>query len=670
MRSTLGLIRPALLGLLAFLVSVQAAPAALPPLLDRTVFLAEPEISGAQISPDGRFLAFLRADGPAQGLWIKPTDRPLSDARLVASAGGGAIQACYWSQDGRYLLFTRDTDGHGKTDLLAARIDASAGAPQVRDLTEGQGTPVQVLAVPQAKPGLVYVAQSDVGRSSRDIYAIDIATGTRSLVRRNDVGAAGWVFDLAGEPALAIRFGQYGQRELVRPDSGKGTLIYSCTWSETCDILGFDPDGRHLYLASNRGDATDKVRLVSLDISDGHEQVIASDPAQEVDLEDTVFSPSTHLPAATVYEGDAGPRYAWRDVAMQADFRLLQSRLPDMALRLQPAADGRHWLVSASSDREPGEAYIFDRKTGALALQYRQLPGLSRSALAPMTAIHYASKDGLEIHAYLTLPRGVAPRSLPLLVMPHSGPWNVRDAWGYSNFVQFFANRGFAVLQPNFRGSIGYGKAFLKAGDRQWGEGMQDDITAGVQQLVKRGIADPKRVAIFGMSYGGYAALAGAAFTPDLYVAAADMSGPSDLTLIVDSPVAKNSMVLFIQSVGDPSTPEGKARMERQSPINSADRIKAPLLIIQGARDPASVQAQSDRMVAAMRRRGANVTYLLAPDEAHVLGPGRAWVHPLNNQAVFAQVEAFLGQAAGARYQADMPADVAQRLQQLMVPGN
>ena len=523
------------------------------------------------------------------------------------------------------------------------------------------------MALPEKAPGAVYVALSDGPGPHKDIFTIDIATGRRTPLLKGDPGEIGWVFDLAGMPRLAIRTGKYGQFELVRLGAEGPRLIYSCSWSETCKVLQFDPDGRHVYLASNRGENADKVRLVSLDTLDGHEEVVASDPEQEVDLEETVFSPLTHHPAATVYEADAGARYAWRDPSMQADFRHLQRRLPGKELQLQPAADGRHWLVFVDSDREPGEAYVFDRRTGALTLQYRLFPSLPRGALARMTAIHYSSVDGLEIHAYLTLPHGVTPKALPLLILPHEGPWNVRDRWGYSELAQFFANRGFAVLQPNFRGSIGYGKRFLDAGDRQWGERMQDDITRGVKDLIARGIADPKRVAIFGMSYGGYAALAGAAFTPDLYAAAVDMSGPSDLLLLTKTRVFQSARVLFAKSVGDPSTPEGKARLERQSPINLADKIRAPMLIIQGALDPVVVEAQSDQMVASLRQRHAPVTYLLAKDEAHVLGPGHVWAHPVNNLAVFAEVEKFLGRTVGTRYQPGMTPEVGQRLKDLTV---
>jgi dipeptidyl aminopeptidase/acylaminoacyl peptidase len=642
-------------------------------LLERAAFFTEPDITGPRLSPDGKFLAFLRSAGAVQNIWVKRTDQSLTTAQPVTAVNDHSPDAFYWSRDSRYLLFTRDASGQGKSDLFAVDVNGigtRGDAPEARNLTNGKGTPAQVLAVPPATPDLVYVALTDGQKSPHDVYAVEIATGTRNLVRKNDLGATGWLFDLAGKPRLASRPGKYGAVELVRLDAEGSELVYSCSWSETCIPLQFDPDGWHVYLASNHN--ADRVRLTSLDLRNGSEALVAADPAREVDLDQTVFSPRTRRPGATVYKGDSGARYAWSDPAMRADFRRLQGQLPGRDLRLEPAEDGQDWLVLATADREPGEAYRFKRRTHALTLQYRLLPSLPRDALARTTVIRYPSADGLEIRAYLTLPRGVKPKSLPLVVLPHEGPWNVRDAWGYSNMAQFLANRGFAVLQPNFRGSIGFGKRFLSAGDRQWGARMQDDINWGVRRVVASGVADPKRVAIFGLSYGGFAALAGAAFSPDLYAAAIDMSGPSDLVALMESITAHlpGARVLFRQSVGDSSTAEGKIKLQQQSPINAANRIKAPLLIIQGAVDPLSPQSQSDGIVAALRARHAPVIYLLAKDEGHVMGPGKIWSHSVNNQAVLAEIENFLGDTLGTARQRDMTPEVAQRLKELTVVAN
>jgi dipeptidyl aminopeptidase/acylaminoacyl peptidase len=365
---------------------------------------------------------------------------------------------------------------------------------------------------------------------------------------------------------------------------------------------------------------------------------------------------------------DLGTRWLWRDAEQQAAFAFLQSKLPRRDLNVTTSADGRLWLVFAQADIEPGETYFFDTQKKQLSLESRVLENIPRSSLAETAVIAYPSSDGLRIPAYLTLPKGIDPKRLPVIVMPHGGPW-ARDSWGYTAFTQFFSNRGIAVLQPNYRGSTGYGKQFLNAGNREWGEKIQDDITWGVQYLIAQGIADPKRIGIFGSSYGGYAALAGAAFTPDLYSAAVSIVGPSNLPAVFESltEFAPPARTMFHTRIGDPMTAEGRARLERQSPLQSVSRIKAPLLIVHGANDPRVRQADSDALVAALSDRGRPVEYLLLPDEGHVLGIGRGFVRQLNNQAVIAAVEAFFAQRWGMRYQEAMMPEVAQRLKEIRV---
>ena len=263
-----------------------------------------------------------------------------------------------------------------------------------------------------------------------------------------------------------------------------------------------------------------------------------------------------------------------------------------------------------------------------------------------MKAIRYPSSDGLEIPAFLTLPKGVAAKNLPTIVVPHGGPWG-RDSWGFNNLAQFLANRGYAVLQPNFRASTGYGKKFLNAGNKQWGDKMQDDITWGVKHLVAQGIADPKRVGIMGGSYGGYATLAGVAFTPDLYAAAVDIVGPSNLITLLESipPYWEAGRMIFHERMGDPTTAEGKAQLQRQSPLNSAQKIKTPLLVAQGANDPRVKKAEAEQIVIALRDRGFPVEYILAPDEGH------GFQRPVNSMALWAASEKFFAKHLGGRFQ-------------------
>lgn len=639
--------------------------AALPPLIDRDLFFSEPEVADMQLSPDGRYLSFVQTVNGTPNLWIKQPHEPLAKARPVTEGGKWAPRRHFWSRDGKYLLFEQDVNGDENFSLYA--IDPVAPVP--RNLTNTKGVRTIVYATPAATPGTIYVGVNDRDPAWHDLYAIEVATGKRSLIRTNDLRATYWIFDLRGKLRLAVRSAESGDFEIVRLDQdGSYSKIYSCSVFESCSPLQFQEDGKRFYMRSNHGGDVDLTRLVLIDVENGSEALVEADAKQRVDFSQALFSSRTGKLAATVYVGDIGSRYGWRDAAQKADFALLQSKLPRRDLDITLSADDRWWLVFAQADVEPGETWLFDTQTKQLSLESRVLENIPRSALAETVAITYPSSDGLRIPAYLTLPKGIDPKQLPVIVMPHGGPW-ARDSWSYTAFTQFFANRGIAVLQPNYRGSTGYGKQFLNAGNRQWGEKIQDDITWGVRYLIAEGIADPKRVGMFGGSFGGYASLAGAAFTPDLYSAVVSIVGPSNLPAVVQSltEFALPARRMFVERIGDPTTPAGLAQLERQSPLHSVSRIKVPLLIIQGANDPRVRQADSDALVAALRKRGLPVEYLLLPDEGHVLGIGKGFARQVNNQAVFAEVEAFFAKRWGTRHQQGMAPEVAQRLKEIRV---
>ncbi|MDP9278819.1 MAG: prolyl oligopeptidase family serine peptidase, partial [Gemmatimonadota bacterium] len=322
------------------------------------------------------------------------------------------------------------------------------------------------------------------------------------------------------------------------------------------------------------------------------------------------------------------------------------------------------WMIIASSDREPGERYLWDGRgdTATLTFQYRVFDKLPRESLAPVKSISFTSADGFTVPASLTLPVGVEAKNLPLVVFPHGGPW-ARDSWGYEAIPQFLANRGYAVLQPNFRASTGYGKKFLNAGNNEWGQKMQEDLTAGVRYLASQGIIDPKRVGIMGGSYGGYAVLAGLAFTPDVYAAGVSIVGPSNLITLLNSipPYWESIRTIFNERLGNPKTPAGLAQLQRQSPLNSANKIKAPLLVVQGANDPRVNKAESEQIVIALRDRGFPVEYILAPDEGH------GFARPINNLVLFTAAEKFLAKHLGGRYQSEMTPAISARMAVLTV---
>lgn len=635
------------------------------PLIDRELFFGNPEISSATLSPDGRYIAFRKPWNDTLNIWVKSAEEPFDRARRITAETRRPIPGFFWSRDSRFVLFVQDQGGDENFNVYA--VDPSAApaggkeVPDARNLTDAKGARAVIYDVPRHDPDVIHVGLNDRDPAWHDLYEVKISTGERKLLRQNTEKIAGWIFDNKGTLRLAVRTADNGDTHILRVTDNGFEQIYSCTVFESCGILQFHPDNQRVYLVTNKG-APDLMQLVLFNPATKALTVVESDPQKQVDFGGAVFSERTDELVATVYVGDRTRMY-FRDKSWEADYERIKKQLPDMEVSLVGStADERKWMVSASSDVEPGERHLYNRDTKTLTKQYEVFEDLPREHLAPMKPIRYKSSDGLEVPAYLVLPKGSSGRNLPLLVVPHGGPW-ARDVFGYDPMAQFFANRGYAVLQPNFRGSTGYGEEFMNAGNEEWGEKMQDDITWGVKHLVSQGIADPKRVGILGGSYGGYATLAGVAFTPDLYAAAVSIVGPSNLLTLLNSlpPYWEAGRKMFYSRMGDPTTPEGKKQLEQQSPLFSAARIETPLFVVQGANDPRVKKAESDQIVVALRDRGFPVEYMVAPDEGH------GFQRPVNNMAMYAAIEKFLAKHLGGRYQESMDPDVAKRLKEIMV---
>ena len=446
---------------------------------------------------------------------------------------------------------------------------------------------------------------------------------------------------------------------MLRIDSTGLTQIFSCDVLDACRVVRFHKDGGRVYIETNRG--SDLIQLELIDIHSGKCQIIESDPHGKVDFGGAVFSKVTEELVFVNYE-DQRPRKSFINGEFEADYRWLQEKLPHREIDLVSRTDDELlWLIKAHTDTEPGETYLFDRSRRELTFQFRSHQTLPREALCPMQSICYKSSDSMDIPAYLILPHAMTTRSLPLVVMPHGGPWN-RDVWCYAPTGQFFANRGYAVLMPNFRGSVGYGKAFLNAGNGEWGRKMQDDITWGVKHLVENGIADPNRIGIFGSSYGGYAALAGVTFTPDLFKAAVAIASPSNLiTLLTSLPPHWEAMRNNIYArIGDPTSLDGRVRLKEASPLFFVANIRTPLMVVHGEKDTRVLRSEAEQMVAALRDRGMSTVYLLMPDEGH------GFARQLNRSAVLMAVEEFFAKHIGGRHQPSRSLD-AQRLKEIAV---
>ncbi|WP_376694627.1 S9 family peptidase [Wenzhouxiangella sp. EGI_FJ10305] len=638
----------------------------LPPQLDRQLFFGDPEISGAQISPDGKFVTFMRPFEGVRNIWIKGIDESFDDARPLTD-DDRPVPGYFWSRDGEYVLYVQDKGGDENFHVWAVDADGEpaedSAVPSARNLTDIDDVRAQIYSVPKSTPGEIIVGLNDRDPALHDVYRVDIDSGERELLIENDQNIAGWVVGLEGNVRLAVRQTEDGGTETLRVSDGEvGETLYTCSWQETCGPNRFHPDNERVWFQSNKGEDTDLVGLYLMDVKTGELEFVERDPEGEVDFSGAVYSNATDELLATVYVGDK-PRIYPKNERFAGALDFLREELPEGEISFRPqTADDSLVLVGLSRDVDPGTTYLFNWDEMEVTELYRSRPELPVEHMAEMEPIRYEARDGLEIPAYLTTPKGVEGEKLALVALIHGGPW-ARDTWGYSSLAQFLANRGYAVLQPNFRGSTGYGKAFLNTGNNEWGDAMQDDITDGVEHLVDKGLVDPERVCIMGGSYGGYATLAGMTFTPDLYACGVDIVGPSNLITLLNSippywgPIRK----IFTLRMGDPSTEEGKAQLERQSPLNHVNKIAEPLLVIQGANDPRVKQAESDQIVVAMREAGLPVEYIVAPDEGHGFR-GRD-----NRLAMFARTEAFLGTHLGGRHQEDMEDEVAERLAEITV---
>ena len=642
-----------------------AVQAEQPPLIDRSLFFGEVQISGAQISPDGQYLSFLKPYNGTRNIWVKKAAEPFSAARPMSADTKRPIRNYSWSKDSKYILYAQDSGGDENFNIYAidptVAADEKTGVPPTRALTNLKGVRTELVAAPRSKPDILYIGLNDRDPHWHDLYELHISTGEKTLLVKNTEQIASWDFDNSGTLRLAERTNKAGDTEILQVNASAFKKIYDCTVLEGCGISGFDTADKTAYLQTNKG-ALDLTELETIDPATGATAKVESDPEKRVDLGEVVTSDVDHHVFFTEYDDDKA-RYYFKDKAFEAEFKWLKTKLNEKELRFGARSkDENTWIVTATSDTEPGETYVWDRKARSLVLQYRIREELPRTSLSTRVPYHFKSSDGLDIPAYLTLPKGLEAKGLPLIVLPHGGPW-ARDYAGYDTYSQFFSNRGYAVLQPNFRASTGYGKKFLNAGNGEWGRKMQDDLTWGVKALVAAGTVDPKRVGIFGGSYGGYATLAGVAFTPDLYAAAVAYVAPSNLITLLDAipPYWEAGRKQMYTRMADPTTTDGKAMLVAESPLTQAKAIVTPLMVVQGKNDPRVNVRESNQIVAAVRDNGKPIEYLVAPDEGH------GFARPINNLAMVTAMEQFFAQYLSGRYQKEVPPDVEAKLKEITV---
>ncbi len=635
-------------------------------LIDREIFFGNPEISGGQLSPDGQWISFMKEYEGILNIWVKRFDEPFEKAVPLTNSKR-PLFGYFWTHDGKYIVYAKDENGDENVNVFAidpmAKADIS-GVPASRNLTPLKEVNAQINMVSKKNPDLMMVALNDRDKAWHDLYELQISTGQLTKVYENQDRITGYDFDWDEKLRVVSKTDEKGNTVMYLKEGESLKPLYDFSVTEQAYIAGWTPDNKKAYLVSNKGDLNLST-LHLMDVSTRQLTKLESDPKNRADFGGLSLSDLTREILYTTYTDDKTD-IIWKNKTWEANYKFLKSKFPGREVDLSSVTkDEKKFLIAVSGDKYATEVYFFDSDTKALQLQYVPRPKLKQveQHLAEMKPVRYKSSDGLEIPGYLTLPVGIAARNLPVVILVHGGPKGPRDYWGFNSYAQFLANRGYAVLQPNFRASGGYGKKFLNAGDLQWGKLMQDDITWGVKYLISQGIANKDKVAIMGGSYGGYATLAGLAFTPDVYACGVDIVGPSNIFTLLESVPAywEAGRAMLYGMCGDPNTDAGKQRIREASPLFSADKITKPLLIVQGANDPRVKQAEADQIVVALRDKGKKVSYLLADDEGH------GFRKPVNNQAMFAETERFLAGILGGRYQDDMPQDVAERLMQLKV---
>ncbi|SKA27887.1 S9 family peptidase [Novilysobacter spongiicola] len=614
-------------------------------LISREALFGNPERALVMISPDGKTLSWIAPVDGVMNVWVAPADDP-SQARAVTDDEARGIRRYFWSYLPDTLLYLRDTGGDEDFHLYSVNIATG----ETRDLTPFPKTTAQVVGASHAQPGTILVGMNDRDPKWHDLYKVDLATGERTLVEKNDDEIGGYLADDSFTVRYATRARPDGGQDILKPDGEGGWEKYSDIPFEdslTTSPGGLTTDGRTLYMLDSRG--RDTAALYAVDVESGERELVREDA--RADVGNTLAHPQTGEVQAVAVNY---LREEWEavDPSIAADLEKLEAIGPGEVGINARTHDDSTWIVTYSAAETPVVYYRYDRANGGkLTRLFSARPELEGKPLVPQWPQEITSRDGKTLVSYLTLPRsadtdndGKADAAVPMVLFVHGGPW-ARDSYGYSPYAQWLANRGYAALSVNFRGSTGFGKAFTNAGNGEWAGKMHDDLLDAVEWAVEQGVTTADQVAIMGGSYGGYATLAGLTFTPDAFACGVDIVGPSNLNTLLSTvpPYWASFYEQLTKRMGDPRTEEGRQWLTERSPLTHAERIRKPLLIGQGANDPRVKQAESDQIVDAMTANNIPVTYVLFPDEGH------GFARPENSKAFNAVAEGFLSACLGGR---------------------
>lgn len=617
-------------------------------LIPRAVLFGNPDRANVQLSPDGSRISYLAALDGVMNIWVAPVS-DIAKARAVTAEKSRPIRSYSWAFDNSAILYTMDKDGDENWHVKAANVQTGT----VKDLTPVDGIAARIEGLSERHPGEILVGINDRNPQFHDVHRVNIASGERTLVFKND-GFADITCDDSFTPRFATQMTPDGGIAWLRVSPDGATSPWDQTGPDdaaTTGLGGFDKSGNILYMNDSRGRNT--AALFAKDLTTGTSTLIAEDP--RADVGGVLMHPTEKTVQAVDFNY---LRSEWKvlDKAIEADLAYLRT-VADGDLAIQSRTqDDKHWIVSFMMDDGPVRYYRYDRsqpgKPGKAEFLFTNRKSLEGLTLASMHPELLTARDGMKLVSYLSLPpaadadRNGRPdkAAVPMVLLVHGGPW-ARDDWGYDGYAQWLTNRGYAVLQVNFRGSTGFGKDYINAGNREWAGKMHDDLIDAVNWAVKEKIADKGKVCIMGGSYGGYATLVGLTFTPDVFACGVDIVGPSNINTLLSTipPYWAPLKKMFSTRVGDYDTDEGKKFLEERSPLSHVAKISKPLLIGQGANDPRVKQAEADQIVKAMQEKKIPVTYVLFPDEGH------GFSRPVNNMAFNAVTEAFLAQNLGGR---------------------
>jgi dipeptidyl aminopeptidase/acylaminoacyl peptidase len=631
-------------------------------LIPRTALFGNPVRAQARLSPDGRYMSFLAPKNGVLNVWLAPFGK-LDAAKPITDDKKRGIRQHLWADDGKHILFLQDEGGDENWRVYSVDVESRK---QV-DLTPLDKVRAEIVGLSHERPDVALIALNDRTPEYHDLYEINIASGERKLVERNEQEFAGYLEDLQLRPRVAVKTLPDGGGEIHR-NTGQGwesLLKYGRDDSLTTRPVVVEEGGRSALMLSSIG--RDKAALVRIDLASGKQTVLGE--SDKADVSEVWLEPRTRKPEAF------GVEYLTTEIeplvpAVRQDIDRLKAALGPQFEVVSRTLDDTRWVVSVDDPVHVVSSYLYERSSGKVTKLFDQRPELTGAPLRPMKPVEIRARDGLALVAYLTLPAGVLPgdaqgalpagaqgalppgsqgadrpaKPIPLVLDVHGGPW-ARDSYGFNGEHQWLANRGYAVLSVNYRGSTGFGKKFINAGDHEWARNMHNDLLDAVDWAVKERIAQPDKVAIYGGSYGGYATLVGLTFTPDRFACGVDIVGPSNLFTLLNSipPYWKSFFEDMVRRIGDPRTAEGRELLKQRSPLTFADRISKPLLIAQGANDPRVKQAEADQIVAAMKSRKLPVTYVLYPDEGH------GFARPQNRIAFYAVAEGFLSKCLGGR---------------------